>query len=381
MITTSLTTPFAQLPDPRSGHGRRYGLSALVTIAICAAICGAEDWVGVAAFGEAKEDWFRTFLDLPHGVPSHDTFDRVFARLDPDAFEQCFRLWTQALTGELAGVISLDGKTLRRSFDRATGKTAMHMVSAWACEHGIVFGQQAVDEKSNEISAMMKLLELLDIKGITVTIDAMGCQKAIAQKIVEKGGEYVLAVKDNQPTLAADVRDMFARMTNQHASGAGMQDTSRSDMHEEIEKGHGRIERRVTTITWDARQLVAAQGWPAVACLARVQRTRTIGDVTTTSEHFFIASMVTHKAQRVAQAVRAHWGVENELHWRLDVSFNEDQSRLRKGHGAENMSRLRRISLNCLKKDASKKMGIKNKRLLAGWDHRFLLGLLKVENG
>ena len=375
MITTSLTEPFRDMPDPRSRHGRRYPLDSLITIAFCAALCGAEDWTAVAAFGDAKADWFATFLDLPDGTPSHDTFDRVFARLDPEAFERCFRRWTSALAGELIGTVSIDGKTLRRSFDTAAGAAAIHMVSAWAGEQGLVFGQLAVDNKSNEITAIPKLLELLDIKGCVITIDAMGCQKPIAAKITEKGSEYVLAVKANQPTLHEGVREAFDR-----AQRNGWGDRAH-DTHEEIDKGHGRIERRAITITWDPRDLVHAMGWPGVRCLVQARRERIVGGVTSVTMHHYIASMDTRRADRVAAAVRGHWGVENRLHWSLDVSFNEDQSRLRKGHGPENMSRLRRLSLNALRNDKSQKLGIKNKRLLAGWDHRYLLRLLAFKDG
>ena len=368
------------MPDPRSRHGRRYSLDALITIAVCATICGAEDWTAVAAFAEAKADWFGTFLDLPDGTPSHDTFDRVFSRLDPDAFERCFRRWTATLKGAgmLTGTIALDGKTLRRSFDAAAGAAAIHMVSAWACEHNLVFGQVAVDTKSNEITAIPKLLQLLDIKGCVVTIDAMGCQKQIAEIITEKGAEYVLAVKDNQPKLHEGVSAVFDRAAREGWSDRG---GMVHDTHEEIDKGHGRIERRVTTITWDRRDLIEAMGWPGVRALVRVQRERTIGQTTTTTTHHYITSMDTRRADRVAAAVRSHWEVENRLHWCLDVSFDEDRSRLRKGYGAQNMSRLRRMSLNALRNDKSQKLGIKNKRLLAGWDHAYLLRLLAAQDG
>lgn len=373
MATTSVSRHFGDLPDPRSEHGKRYPLTALVTIAICAVICGAEDWVGVAMFGRAKREWFATFLDLPGEMPSDDTFRRVFARLDPDAFERCFRAWTAALAGELCGTVALDGKTLRRSFDRAGGKAAIHMVSAWAGEHGLVFGQLAVDDKSNEITALPRLLDLLDLKGLTVTIDAIGCQKQVAAKVLAKGGDYVLAVKDNQPSLREDVEEVFTRADRQGWNGRG------HDVHIQTDKGHGRIERRTTTISWDVPWLGRAwakEGWQGLRCIARVQRERTVGDATATTTHYFIASLETRRADRLAEAVRAHWGVENQLHWRLDVTFNEDSSRLRTGHGAQNMSRLRRIALNALRRDTTVKAGVKNKRLMAGWDHAYLLRLL-----
>lgn len=375
MTTTSVTRHFGDLPDPRSDHGKRYPLTALITIAICGVICGAEDWVGVALFGKAKRDWFATFLDLPGDTPTHDTFARVFARLDPDAFEACFRAWTNALVGELSGAIALDGKTLRRSFDRASGKAAVHMISAWAGEHGVVFGQEAVGDKSNEIAAIPKLLELLDLRGMTVTIDAIGCQKAIAEKIVNSGGEYVLAVKDNQPTLHADVARVF-----DEAAGRCGRDAAR-DTHVEVDKGHGRIETRTTTITWNPRDLTEASGWAGVTCLARVERERVIGGAAARTVHHFIASVPTRRAARIAEAVRSHWGVENRLHWSLDMSFNEDNSRLRTGHGAQNMSRLRRIALNTLRTDTSVQAGVKNKRLMAGWDNPYLLRLLAPTHG
>lgn len=346
-----------------------------MTIAMCAAICGAEDWVAVAAFGRAKADWFATFLDLPHGTPSHDTFDRVFSRIDPEAFERCFRLWVATLAGELSGTLAIDGKTLRRSFDTGAGRASLHMVSLWACDHGLVFGQVAVEEKSNEITAIPRLLELLDLKGLTITIDAIGCQKSIARQITQRGGDYVLAVKENQPTLHADIASAFARARREGWHGHG------HDTHEEIDKGHGRIERRTTTITWDPRDLVEARGWEGVRCLIHTRRERTIGDATSTSEHLFIASVETRRADRMAQMVRAHWTVENQLHWSLDVAFQEDQSRLRTGHGAQNMSRLRRIALNALRHDTSEKMGVKNKRLMAGWDHRYLARILNIARG
>ena len=369
-MTNSVTRHFADLPDPRSPHGTRHPLTALITIAICAVICGAEDWVAVAGFGRARERWLRSFLDLSEHMPSDDTFRRVFALLDPEAFERCFRCWAAALAGMLCGVVSLDGKTLRRSFDTAADKAAIHMISAWAGEHGLVFGQLALDAKGNEITALPKLLELLDLKGLTVTIDAIGCQKEIAAQVVAKGGDYVLAVKDNQPTLHADVRRVF-----ENAAKGGWQGRVH-DVHMETDKGHGRIERRMTIITWDPRDLIEARGWAGVRCLAEVRRERIIGDRTTTTVHYFISGMDTRRASRIAEVCRAHWGVENRLHWRLDVCFNEDQCRLRKGHGAQNMSRLRRIGLNLLQRDRTQKMGIKNKRLMAGWSSDYLLQLL-----
>jgi len=374
-MTTSITRHFADLPDPRSVHGRRFSLASLITIAICGVVCGAEDWVGIALFGESKEDWFRTFLDLPEEMPSHDTFNRVFAALDPDAFERCFKAWTLALAGTLYGAINLDGKALRRSFDHASERAAIHMVSAWALDHGLVFGQVAIDDKSNEITAIPKLLELLDIKGVTVTIDAMGCQKEIAQKIVDKGGEYVLALKDNQPTLHEEVKKVFDDAGKEGWKGRG------HDTHTEWDKGHGRIERRTTTITWDVQWLFNTAGFAGLRCLVRTERERIIAGASTIQVQHHIASVTTRKASVMAGLCRGHWGVENQLHWSLDVAFNEDQSRTRKGHSAQNLSRLRRIGLNMLRSEKSRKVGIKNKRLLAAWDHSYLIKLLAAGSG
>jgi predicted transposase YbfD/YdcC len=374
-MTNSVALYFSDLPDPRSCHGQRYPLIALITIAICGVVCGAEDWVSIAAFGEAKQEWFKSFLDLPHGMPSHDTFGRVFERLDPDAFERCFQQWTRGLTKVLSGSVSIDGKTLRRSIDSASKKAAIHLVSAWASEHNLVFGQLATDAKSNEITAIPKLLELLDIKGNTVTIDAAGCQKNIAKLIIDKGGDYNIALKGNQPTLEADVTKVF-----EDAKKEGWKDREH-DTFEEWDKGHGRIERRTTTITWDAMILCKTSGFAGLRCLVQVERERIIAGQSTVTTNYYISSVNTRKASVMGGICREHWGVENKLHWCLDVGFNEDQSRARKGHSAENLSRLRRIGLNMLKRDTTKKMGIKNKRLVAGWSNDFLIQLLAGGDG
>lgn len=370
-MANSITAFFSDIPDPRSEYGKRHALSDLVAISVCAVVCGAEGWVDVELFGRAKQAWLSTFLHLPHGIPSHDTFGRIFAAIDPDHFERCFRAWTSALAGVIVGVASIDGKTLRRSFDKADKKAAIHMISAWASDNQVVFGQLAVDDKTNEITAIPKLLKMLDIKGLTVTIDAIGCQKVIAQQIVEQGGDYMLQVKGNQPELHADLKQVF--------DGARSRGWGRRahDVDERVEKGHGRIETRRTWITRDVPWLIKASSeWKSLRAVVCVERERTIGETTTCTRHFYITSLDTHKASEVARACRAHWGVENSLHWTLDVSQNEDQCRIRQGHAAENFSRLRRIALNLLKNETTVKAGIKAKSKTAGWDHTYLLKVL-----
>jgi predicted transposase YbfD/YdcC len=370
-MANSIAAFFSDIPDSRSEHGKRHLLSDMVAIAVCAVVCGAEGWLDVELFGHAKESWLKTFLRLPHGIPSHDTFGRVFAMIDPDRFERCFQAWTSALAGVIVGVVAIDGKTLRRSFDTADDKASIHMISAWATHNRVVFGQLAVDSKTNEITAIPKLLAMLDIKGLTVTIDALGCQKAVAKQIVEQGGDYMLAVKGNQPELHADIKQVFEGASSR---GWGKRE---HDVHEEVEKGHGRIERRRTTLTRDVPWLIkASSAWRGLRGIVLVERERTIGDTTTVSRDYYITSMHTNKASEAAAACRAHWGVENGLHWTLDVAMNEDQCRIREGHAAENFSRLRRIALNLLKNEKTIKAGIKAKSKTAGWDHDYLLKVL-----
>lgn len=370
-MANSITPFFASMSDPRSVHGTRHILGDLVAIAICAVVCGAESWVDVELFGRAKQKWLATFLALPHGIPSHDTFGRVFAALDPDHFERCFRAWTGALAGVIVGVVAIDGKTLRRSFDTAHRRAAIHMISAWAADNHVVFGQMAVGDKSNEVTAIPKLLAMLDIKGLIVTIDAIGCQKAIAAQIVAQGGDYMLQVKANQPELHADIRQIF------DAVAAGGWGTRAHDTHEAIEKGHGRLERRRTLLTWDVPWLVKRSSpWKGLRGIVMVECERTVGDAVAVQRHYYITSMHTHKAAEAARACRAHWGVENGLHWTLDVGMNEDQCRLRVGHAAENFSRLRRLALNLLKNESTVKAGLRAKSKTAGWDHDYLLRVL-----
>lgn len=375
-MADSFQKHFADLPDPRRAQGKRHRLSDMIVVAVCAVICCADSWSDVADFGRAKLKWFRTFLDLPHGIPCTDTFERVFARLDPDAFERCFMNWTQALAGRSRGrLVAIDGKKIRRSFEHAWDhSTATHLVSAFVHENETVLGQLSVDCKENEIVAIPRLLELLDLSGATVTIDAIGCQTQIAEKIVGNGGDYLLAVKENQPALHGQIKRNLDEMVLENFAGV------RHGFVQTVDGDHGRIETRRVWVTdqlddWlDAEQRVR---WAGLKSVAVVEAQREIPlKPTSVERRYFISSLAGTDASRMADAIRGHWSVENKLHWALDVSFAEDQSRQRKHHSAENFSRLRRIALNLLRREKTKKRGIKGKRLNAAWDHDYLLKLL-----
>lgn len=375
-MANSIQEHFADLPDPRRAQGRRHRLSDMIIIAVTAVVCCADGWADVADFGNAKLKWFATFLDLPHGIPCQDTFERVFARLDPDAFERCFVNWTKALAGSSAGkLVAIDGKKIRRSFEHAWGhSTATHLVSAFVQENATVLGQLAVDCKENEIVAIPRLLELLDLKGATVTIDAMGCQTQIAAKIVGNGGDYVLAVKDNQPALHDTLRRHLDEMILEKFKGV------RHDSVRTVDGDHGRIETRrvwVTDQLDDWLDPVQRNRWAGLKSVVVAEARREMPlKPTSVERRYFIASVGGTDAGRMARIIRGHWSVENQLHWVLDVAFAEDAARQRKDHSAENFSRLRRIALNLLRRETTRKRGIKGKRLNAAWDHDYLLKLL-----
>lgn len=365
-----LLGPFNELDDPRA-HNIIHPFANFLLIAIMAVICGAQDWQAVAQWGRAKRSWLATFLDLSRGVPSHDSFGRVFAMIDPEALERCFMQWAGQLVQSSGGqLIAIDGKTLRRSFDAANNKAAIHMVSAWSTTNALTLGQLTTDAKSNEITAIPKLLELLDLKGATVTIDAMGCQKNIAQQIVEQGGDYLLQVKANHKTLHEEVKLLF-----DEADNAGFEGMSHA-RHETIEKDHGRIETRRLDSTWDIGWFKDRKDWAGLKSFVRVRSTRQVKGKTSVEDHYYLSSLDGRDAQSLLAAARGHWGVENQLHWSLDMSFREDERRVRQGHAAENFSRLCRIALNLLRAEKTLKLGIANKRLNCGWDHDYLLKVL-----
>jgi predicted transposase YbfD/YdcC len=364
---------FADLPDPRVERTKRHRPLDVVTIAVCAVVCGADTRVAVAQFGHRKEGFLRRFLDLPHGIPSHDTFGRVFAAVDPVAFEARFLAWVQD-TMRLTGgqVVAIDGKTLRRSHDRAAGRGPLHLVSAWATANGVVLGQVAVAGKSNETAAIPALLEVLALRGCVVTIDAMGCQKGIARTIRARDADYALALKDNHPQLAIDVASVFADAVGPNAGGYVV------DACETLEKGHGRIERRRCWTIADPRVIAwldPGGAWVDLRTIALVESERRIGGERTTERRTFLSGLDGGAAQFLA-TVRGHWGIENQLHWVLDLAFREDESRVRIGHAAENLAVLRHVALNLVRQERTAKVGVATKRLMAGWDDAYLLQIL-----
>jgi predicted transposase YbfD/YdcC len=368
--TARIPRAFATMPDPRH-HNIQHKLIDLITIALFGVLCGCDDWCAVAAYGRIKFEWLKTFLELPNGIPSHDTFSDVFARLNPDAFEQAFRNWMAAMV-ELSGgkLIAIDGKSIRRSFEHAWDKSGMaHLVSAFVAANKMVFAQEKTDGKGKELSAIEKLLDVLDLTGCVVTIDAIGCQRKIAGKIRAAKAHYLLQVKANQSRL----QKMIARAIDE----ARLEEFKGlcSDSDQQIDGDHGRIETRKVHVIWDVSILGSiAHKWPGLKSIIAVKRVRQVNEHTSTEWHYYISSLDARRtARQIAGYIRGHWSVENNLHWQLDVSFDEDQRRIRKGHGAENFSRLDRIALNLLKRESSQKVGIKTKRKICGWDNDYLL--------
>jgi len=372
-IATSIHEHFGGLTDPRIDRCKRHQLLDILVIAICAVICGADDWVEIETFGNRKLTWFKAFLDLPHGIPSHDTFGRVFARLDPAQFQACFLRWIQALAELLpAEVVAVDGKELRRSVDGAAGKPAICLVSAWASDQHLVLGQVKVNEKSNEITAIPDLLNVLSLQGAIVTIDAVGCQTAIAQDVIEKGANYVLALKENQPNLMADVALLFDDV---HRSCLG---ASQAKQAQRIEKGHGRLESRMCTTIADPAVLAPlrrSEEWAGLQSLIEIRAQRQVGGDRTTKVRYYLSSL-DGDADQALRVTRTHWSIENSMNWVLDVAFREDDSRVRIDFGPENLGILRRIALNVLKQESSLKVGVKAKRKAAGWDEAYLRRVL-----
>jgi len=369
-VAGSLFAHFSDLDDPRR-YNRWHPLFDIVVIAICGVICGADDWPAVEEFGRAKYEWFKGFLKLPHGIPSHDTFGRVFGVLNAEQFQARFVEWTQAVQEITQGqVVAIDGKKLRRSHDKVVGKGAIHMVSAWASQNHLVLGQVKVDDRSNEITAVPDLLDLLELSGCIVTVDALNCQKKTAKKIVDQGADYVLSVKENQANLYQALQDLFG-----YAQETAFRDC---DYAKTVNKGHGRIEMREcwTTSAPDyLAYLPDLADWTGLQTLVMVKAERRLGQLRTVEIRYYISSLPSN-AQHLLQAVRGHWTIENEMHWVLDIAFREDDSRLRKGNGAHNFAILRHIALNLLKQEKTAHCGIKTKRLKAAWDHTYLLKVL-----
>jgi predicted transposase YbfD/YdcC len=361
---------FQNVEDPRLNRQKRHSLLDIIAIAICAAIAGADSWTEIADFGRAKEEWLRTFLKLPNGIPSHDTFGRVFSLLEPNQFQCAFQGWVAAIQGRVRGVVAIDGKTARRSHDHAKGKQAIHVVSAWAHDASLALGQVTVDEKSNEITAIPELVRQLDLKGCLVTIDAMGCQRDIAKTLLDAGADYLLAVKANQEILAEDVEEEFKQ--------AMADDFAHMEhyYHETLDKGHGRIERRQYWYTHEIAGLGTAAKWPGLTGMVMCRATRTVKGETSVEDRYYITSAKDSDVAMIAQSIRGHWAIENSLHWVLDVAFNEDQSRIRIGHAQENMTTIRKIALNTVKRNKTSKRGVKGKRKQAAWDNAYLEELL-----
>ena len=364
---------FADIDDPRKERTRDHALLDIIVIALAAMICGADSWVAVAEFGRFKQAWLHTFLDLPNGIPSHDTVGRVFARIDPAQFQHSFVTWVQAIQQVHGDVIAIDGKTHRRSHDQANGTAALHLVSAWASENRLVLGQVAVDTKSNEITAIPMLLDLLDLRDCTVTIDAMGCQTAIATQIVERGGDYLLALKGNQPQLHADVVALFADARSALQPAYGMTHATTR------ETSHGRLEQRHAFVISDPSVIAYVndqQRWTGLRSVVVIESERTMNGVTTTDQRYYLSSRVLDPAT-ANQHVRAHWGIENRVHWVLDVTFQEDASRIRTDHAPQNMAVLRHITLNLLRQEPSRG-SLKTKRFRCALSEDYLAQVLGI---
>ena len=370
-VVPTLLAPFTTLEDPRMDRTKRYPLLDILFIALCAVVSGANDCVAMEKFAKSKREWLEKYLSLPGGTPCHDTFTRVFSALDGDAFVACFLKWVEALQASTDGqLVAIDGKTARATLDRAKGKNPLHIVSAWVGANHLFLGQEVVEEKSNEITAIPKLLAVLELTGAIVTIDAMGCQKEIAAKIREKKADYVLAVKGNQQHLEEDIIAAFA-VVDEGQKPATLR------THTEHAKGHGRVETRRTQVMAVPETLRHLEDWPDLATIARCTRTYTEQGVEKSEVRYFISSLPP-EVKQIARAIRGHWGIENGLHWVLDMYFAEDRNRARTGNAAANLGLLRRWVLSLLQRNESISGGIEKKRLQAAWNdgiRETLLGL------
>lgn len=366
----TLLDHFTNLTDPRIDRTKDHKLIDILAIAICGMLCGADNWVAMEEYGKAKEKWLKQFLELPNGIPSHDTISRVFARIDPKEFEQCFRDWVKAIGQLVPGeIISIDGKTVKHSGSKSKGKKAIHIVNAWATEQRLVLGQVKVNNKSNEITAIPELIKVLELSGCIVTIDAMGTQTKIAQLIQDAGADYCLALKDNHHYLYERVVDLFGQ-----AEGIDWSEVEH-DFYRTINKGHGRKEIRrywtmpVTELFFDEEK------WVGLQSVGLVESIREVDGETTINKRYYLSSF-NSDAQLFAHAVRSHWGVENNVHWILDVAFKEDDCPVHSDYAPENLSQLRKMSLNLLSQEKTAKIGVANKRLKAAWDNKYLAKVL-----
>lgn len=374
----SLIEHFQDLPDPRVNRTKDHDLIDILVIAICTLLCGGESFNDMEDFGQAKEDWFKTFLKLRHGIPSHDTFNRVFAALDPQAFLECFLRWTQSLRQAVnQEIVALDGKALRRALH--SKGSVKYMVSAWAEDNGLVLGQLKVADKSNEITALPELLRVLELSGCIVTVDAMGCQKNIAQEIQAADADYVLALKGNHEVVHQEVKSFLDAAVAERAAQPRRPSAAAATLAvlETVEKDHGRIEIRRYYQSAELDWFADRAKWAGLQTVGMVEAIREVHGQRTVERRYYLNSLPLDVAT-FARAVRGHWGVENKLHWVLDVQMREDQSRARAGYAAENLATLRRLALNLLKREKTKRRGVRGKQLNAGWDHAYLLRLLGV---
>jgi predicted transposase YbfD/YdcC len=373
MKDTTISQAFSQLTDPRMERSKRHPLVNIITISVCAIICGCDDFCSIEEYGKSKIEWFKQFLDLPNGIPSHDTFNDVLNRLKPSEFSEAFTQWVTRLGSLKGDIVALDGKVMRRTLDKANGNPAIHLVSAWSVQNNLCFGQVKVSDKSNEITAIPKLLELLDIEGATITTDAMGCQFSIAEQIVSAKADYVLALKGNQGEFHDDIKLFMTTQLSREFSGIP------HSVFKSVNGDHGRIEERNVWLSTDVEWLTERHPrWKSIKGIAVVDSSRTVQGITSKEKRYYITSHEDKTAEFIAHAIRSDWHVENKLHWQLDVSFNEDQNRHRSGHAAENIAMMNKIALNLLKNEKSVKEGVKNKRLKAGWDNDYMMKVLTV---
>ena len=372
LLNVSFLNHFETLTDPRIERSKEHLLIDIVAIAILAVISGADGWGAIELYGKTKYEWLKGFLELPNGIPSHDTFSRVFARIEPKQFQECFLSWVNSITQKLElEVIAIDGKTMKQSYDRNQSQKPLHIVSAWSASHQLVLGQKKVNKKSNEVTAIPALLELLEIEKSIITIDAMGCQKEIAALIIKKKGDYLLALKGNQKLLHKDVKDWFELARKEEFAGR------EHSYYQQIEGGHHRVEKRQTwTVAVSELPSLHNQSlWTGLKTVVMIVSERRLWNKTTTEVRFYLSSLASN-AEKISQAIRSHWGIENSLHWTLDVTFSEDKSRIRKDHSPENFALLRRLAVNLLKQEKGFKGSLKMKRYLAGMDNNYLVQIL-----